>query len=117
LDEFKTKLNIDARIAAFEGRIDPLIERLQEIAEKTAALETFKEGITVLIERVNQVENFSKAFGEDFDFAKFEDRLAAIEETPYVKGIAGAPPAADAHEKIWGSDNPLAEVERMRRGQ
>jgi hypothetical protein len=77
------------------------------INERMVALEEFRGSLDGLGERLETVEVFNKAFGEDFDFAKIEERIVAIEDMPLVKGVGTLPPQgmADIHAKIGEFNN------------
>lgn len=104
LDDFKA--GFDARLKA----VDELENNIQSlkgfdyaaIDTKIASLEAFKESLEGLVERLEKVEGFNKAFGEDFEYAKLEERIVAIEDMPLVKGISTLPPQSmtGIHEKI-----------------
>ena len=128
----KLKAFEELDIAAIDATLKDLGEMVQDLKgldfagldTRMVALEGLKEevdaGVTALepiVERLDVIEGFSKGFGEDFDFTKFEERIVAIEDMPLVKGVITLPPAgmADIHKKI-GEFNSFEDGARFIRG-
>ena len=130
IEKMKALEGIDS--VAINATLDDLGKMVQDLKSldfagldtRMVALEGLKEqidaGVTALepiVERLDAVEGFNKAFGEDFDYAKLEERIVSIEDMPLVKGVITLPPAgmADVHKKI-GEFNSFEDGARFIRG-
>jgi len=127
LDEFKEGLKTeitDLVAKRLEGYRDSEALKAEIIELLDEKLGGFSEaGITAKLEAIDGVLKGLKGEGEAGHFTKADfdalvTRVAEVEDMPFIKGMGPQLPGGDdVHEKLWSSDDPLAEVERMRRGK